>query len=142
MSIILKNKPLKAIYKGLGLEEKGKVQTFLDKTTAEYLMKYVSKKYGSGVQEKSIPIASKYGSGRIIINVHYARFQAEGKVMVGVNSRRAWARKNEKKVVINKNLKYHSDSLRGAHPFERMKADKRDSILNQTANFARRLSNG
>nr|DAJ09190.1 MAG TPA: Minor capsid protein [Caudoviricetes sp.] len=138
MSIILKNKPLKVIYKGLGLEEKGKVQAFLDKTTAEYLMKYVSKK--GGVQEKSIPTASKYGSGRIIINVRYARFQAEGKVMVGVNSRRAWARKNEKKAVINKNLKYHSDSLRGAHPFERMKADKKDSILNQTANFARRLS--
>lgn len=138
MSIILKNKPLKVIYKGLGLEEKGKVQAFLDKTTAEYLMKYVSKK--GGVQEKSIPTASKYGSGRIIINVRYTRFQAEGKVMVGVNSRRAWARKNEKKAVINKNLKYHSDSLRGAHPFERMKADKKDSILNQTANFARRLS--
>ena len=134
MSIILKNKPLKTIYNSLGLEEKGKVQAFLDKTTAEYLMKYVSKK--GGVQEKSIPTASKYGSGRIIINVRYARFQ----VMVGVNSRRAWARKNEKKVVINKNLKYHSDSLRGAHPFERMKADKKDSILNQTANFARRLS--
>lgn len=138
MSIILKNKPLKTIYNSLGLEEKGKVQAFLDKTTAEYLMKYVSKK--GGVQEKSIPNASKYGSGRIIINVRYARFQAEGKVMVGVNSRRAWARKNEKKVVINKSLKYHSDSLRGAHPFERMKADKKDSILNQTANFARRLS--
>jgi len=138
MSIILKNKPLKTIYNSLGLEEKGKVQAFLDKTTAEYLMKYVSRK--SGDQEKSIPIASNYGSGRIIINVHYARFQAKGKVMVGVNSRKAWARKNEKKVVINKNLKYHSDSLRGAHPFERMKADKKDSILNQTANFARRLS--
>lgn len=138
MGIILKNKPLKTIYNSLGLEEKGKVQTFLDKTTAEYLMKYVSRK--GGVQEKSIPTASKYGSGRIIINVRYARFQAEGKVMVGVDSRRAWARKNEKKVVINKNLKYHSDSLRGAHPFERMKADKKDSILNQTANFARRLS--
>lgn len=138
MSIVLKNKPLKTIYNSLGLEDKGKVQAFLDKTTAEYLMKYVSKK--GGAQEKSIPIASNYGSGRVIINVRYARFQAEGKVMVGVNSRRAWARKNEKKVVINKNLKYHSDSLRGAHPFERMKADKKDSILNQTANFARRLN--
>ena len=138
MGIILKNKPLKTIYNSLGVEEKGKVQAFLDKTTAEYLMKYVSRKGGD--QEKSIPTASKYGSGRIIINVHYARFQAEGKVMVGVNSRKAWARKNEKKVVINKNLKYHSDSLRGAHPFERMKADKKDSILNQTANFARRLN--
>ena len=127
MGIILKNKPLKTIYNSLGLEEKGKVQAFLDKTTAEYLMKYVSRKGGD--QEKSIPTASKYGSGRIIINVRYARFQAEGKVMVGVNSRRTWARKNEKKVVINKNLKYHSDSLRGAHPFERMKADHKDDIL-------------
>lgn len=138
MSMVLKAKPLKAIYNSLGLEEKGKVQTFLDKTTAEYLMRYVS--FKGGAQQKSIPIASKYGSGRIIINVPYARFQAEGKVMVGVGSRRAWAMKNEKKVVINKKLKYHSDSLRGAHPFERMKADKRDSILIQTTKFARRLS--
>ena len=140
MGFVVRNEALPVIYKKLGLEEQGKVQTFLDKTTAEYLMKYVSKK--GGVQEKSIPIASKYGSGRIIINVLYARFQAEGKVMVGVKSRRPWAMKNEKKVVTNKKLQYHSDSLRGAHPFERMKADKRDKILMQTIKFARRLDNG
>lgn len=138
MAWIIKTKPLQTIYKDLGLEEKGKVQTFLDKTVAINLMKYVS--FKSGTQQKSIPTASKYGSGRVIINVPYAQFQAGGKVMVGQESRRAWARKGERKVVINKNLKYHSDSLRGAHPFERMKADKKDSILNQTANFARRLS--
>lgn len=140
MGFILRVKPIKEIYGNLGLEEKGKVQAFLDERVATNLMKYVSLK--SRTQLKSIPIASKYGSGRVIINVPYARFQAEGKVMVGVKSRRAWALKNEKKVVINKKLKYHSDSLRGAHPFERMKADKRDSILNQTAKFARRLSDG
>lgn len=140
MGFILRVKPIKEIYENLGLEEKGKVQAALDEKVATNLMKYVSLK--SGTQLKSIPIASKYGSGRVIINVPYARFQAEGKVMVGVKSRRAWALKNEKKVVINKKLKYHSDSLRGAHPFERMKADKRDSILNQTAKFARRLSDG
>ena len=140
MGFIIKNEALPVIYKKLGLEEQGKVQTFLDKTTAEYLMKYVSKK--GGVQEKSIPIASKYGSGRVIINVPYARFQAEGKVMVGIKSRRAWARRGERKVVINKDLNYHSNSLRGSHPFERMKADKKESILNQAANYARRLSNG
>lgn len=140
MGFVVRNEALPVIYKKLGLEEKGKVQTFLDKTTAEYLMKYVSKK--SEVQEKSIPIASKYGSGRIIINVPYARFQAEGKVMVGVKSRRSWAMKNEKKVVTNKKLQYHSDSLRGAHPFERMKANKRDKILMQTIKFARGIDNG
>lgn len=141
MGFVVRNEALPVIYKKLGLEEQGKVQTFLDKTTAEYLMKYVSKK--GGVQEKSIPIASKYGSGRIIINVPYARFQAEGKVMVGVKSRRPWAMKNEKKEVINKNLKYHSgESLRGKHPFERMKADKKERILFLTEMYARRLDNG
>ena len=94
----------------------------------------------SGTQETSIyPIN---GGKQVIINVPYARFQAEGKVMVGVKSRSAYARRGERKVVINKNLKYHSSKLRGAHPFERMKADKRDKILIQTANYARRLDNG
>ena len=140
MGFILRVKPIKEIYGNLGLEEKGKLQAFLDERVATNLMKYVSLK--SGTQLKSIPIASKYGSGRVIINVPYARFQAEGKVMVGVKSRRAWAMKHEKKEVINKRLTYHNVSLRGEHPFERMKADKRDSILYQTAKFARRLSDG
>lgn len=140
MSLIVKTKPLQTIYKELGLEEKGKVQMFLDKTVAQNLQKYVSR--NSGKQEASIPTASRYGSGEVIINVPYARFQAEGKVMVGIKSRSTWAKPGERKVVINRDLTYHSDSLRGAHPFERMKADKKESILNQTANYARRLSNG
>lgn len=140
MEYKLQTKPLKTIYVSLGLEEKGKVQTFHDKNVAENLQKYVS--LDSGTQQKSIPIASNYGSGKVIINVPYARFQAGGKVMVGVYSRKAWAKKGERKVVINKNLKYHNSSLRGAHPFERMKADKGNKILNQTANYARRISNG
>ena len=136
----LELKKVKTLYKELGLEEQGKVQKFLDKTVGDNLQKYVS--HNSGTQEKSIPIASNYGSGKVIINVPYARFQAEGKVMVGIKSRKAWAKLGERKVVINKNLKYHGGALRGAHPFERMKADKRDSILNQTAKYARGLSGG
>lgn len=138
MSYIIKTKPLQTIYRELGLEERGKVQQFLGKTVADNLKKYVSHK--SGTQETSIyPIN---GGKQVIINVPYARFQAEGKVMVGVKTRSAYARRGERKVVINKNLKYHSSKLRGAHPFERMKADKRDKILMQTANYARRLDNG
>ncbi len=140
MSLTIKTKPLQTIYRSLGLEEKGKVQTFLDKTVVDNLRKYVSRK--SGTQEKSIPIASKYGSGRVIINVPYARFQAEGKVMIGVESHSAWARFGERKIATNRDLKYHSEKLRGKHPFERMKADKGQSILNQTANYARRISGG
>nr|DAZ18935.1 MAG TPA: Minor capsid protein [Caudoviricetes sp.] len=138
MSYIIKTKPLQTIYRELGLEERGKVQQFLGKTVADNLTKYVSLK--SGTQKDSVnPIN---GGKQVIINVPYARFQAEGKVMVGVKSRSAYARRGERKVVINKNLKYHSSKLRGAHPFERMKADKRDKILMQTANYARRLDNG
>ena len=140
MSFVIKTKSLQTIYRSLGIEDKGKVQVFLDKTVVDNLRKYVSRK--SGVQEKSIPIASKYGSGKVIINVPYARFQAEGKVMVGVKSHSPWARKGERKVVTSKNLTYHSEKLRGKHPFERMKADKRDKILLQTANYARRISGG
>lgn len=138
MSYIIKTKPLQTIYRELGLEERGKVQQFLGKTVADNLKKYVSLK--SGTQKDSVnPIN---GGKQVIINVPYARFQAKGKVMVGVKSRSAYARRGERKVVINKNLKYHSSKLRGAHPFERMKADKRDKILMQTANYARRLDNG
>lgn len=138
MSYIIKTKPLQTIYRELGLEERGKVQQFLGKTVTDNLKKYVSLK--SGTQKDSVnPIN---GGKQVIINVPYARFQAEGKVMVGVKSRSVYARRGERKVVINKNLKYHSSKLRGAHPFERMKADKRDKILMQTANYARRLDNG
>lgn len=140
MSFVIKTKPLQTIYRGLGLEDKGKVQAFLDKTIADNLRKYVSRK--GGTQEKSIPIASKYGSGKVIINVPYARFQAEGKVMIGIKSHSPWARKGERKVVTSKDLTYHSEKLRGKHPFERMKSDKRDSILLQTAKEARRISGG
>lgn len=140
MSFVIKTKSLQTIYRSLGLEDKGRVQAFLDKTVADNLRNYVSKK--SSVQEKSIPVASKYGSGKVIINVPYARFQAEGKVMIGIQSHRPWARKGERKVVTNKDLKYHSEKLRGKHPFERMKADKRDTILLQTAKEARRISGG
>lgn len=136
MSYIIKTKPLQTIYRELGLEERGKVQQFLGKTVADNLKKYVS--FKSGVQEASVnPIN---GGKQVIINVPYAQFQAEGKVMVGVKSRSAYARRGERKVVISKDLKYHSDRLRGSHPFERMKADKGQSILNQTAKEARRVS--
>lgn len=138
MGFIIKTKPLQTIYKELGLEEQGKVQQFLGKKVADNLKKYVS--FKSGAQEASVkPINN---GKQVIINVPYARFQAEGKVMVGINSKRPWALKGERKVVTNKKLKYHNNSLRGAHPFERMKADKKDSILFQTANYARRLDNG
>lgn len=136
MGFIIKTKQLQTIYKELGLEEQGKVQQFLGKIVADNLKKYVS--FKSGAQEASVkPIR---GGKQVIINVPYARFQAEGKVMIGTYSKRPWALRGERKVVTNRKLRYHNSSLRGAHPFERMKADKKDSILFQTAKYARGVS--
>lgn len=138
MGFKLETKPLNIIYRDLGLEEQGKVQQFLGKTVADNLKKYVS--FKTGVQQGSTN--SINGGKQVIINVPYARFQAEGKVMVGVKTKKPWAKKGEKKIVTSRNLKYHSGRLRGLHPFERMKADKGQSILNQTARYARGISNG
>lgn len=47
------------------------------------------------------------GSGVVVAGAApYGRFLYEGKVMVGVKSRSAYAKKDEKKVVINKPLEY------------------------------------
>lgn len=138
MEIELKMKSLQTIYRSLGLEDKGKVQVFFGKTVADNLKKYVS--FKSGTQQASVD--SINGGTEVIINVPYAQFQAGGKVMVGIHSHSPWARRGERKVVTNRNLTYHNGGLRGSRPFERMKADKRESILNQTAKFARGCDNG
>ena len=114
MNVKINTKPLKQIYNQLGLENKGRVQTYLDKRVAENLQRYVS--YKTGAQEDSIPIASDYGSGKVIINVPYAQYQA-------------YSKKITKKA-----------GLRGTRPFERMKSDKGQSILNEVTKYARRLS--
>jgi len=137
MNFKVDHKPLLTIYKKLGLEEKGKVQQFLGKIVADNLKAYVS--LDSGTQQRQTrPIK---GGTYVEINVPYARFQAGGKVMIGIKSRSPWAKRGERKVLTMRNLIYHSNGKRGARPFERMKADKKESILRQTANYARRLDN-
>lgn len=138
MRLVLKSKPLPTLYKKLGIEEKGKVQQFLGRTVANNLKKYVS--FSSGTQQRLTQ--SINGGKEVEIGVPYAQFQAGGKVMVGIKTRSAWAKKGERKVVTGKNLVYHNGGLRGARPFERMKADKKESILTQVANYARRMSDG
>ena len=133
-----KLKTARQLYNVLGLEDKGKVQQYIDKRVVENLQPYVS--FRTGAQEKSIKTGTVLGTGRIIINVPYAQFQAGGKVMIGTESHSPWARYGEKKVVTAKNLKYHGGGKRGARPFERMKADKKNAILDEVTEYARRLS--
>jgi hypothetical protein len=92
------------------------VQMFLDKTVAQALMSYVSLR--TGVQEKSIKLATVVGSGKVIIGVPYAEYQA-------------YSKKISKRV-----------GKRGTQPFERMKSDKKESILRQVSAYSKRLNNG
>ena len=91
-----------------------KIQVFLDNKVIMYLQEYVS--YKTGTQEKSIRLTSDAGSGLVHINVPYAEYQA-------------YSKKIKKRV-----------GKRGTYPFERMKADKKDTILKQLEAYSRRLN--
>ena len=94
--------------------ELNKVQVFVDNKVIMNLQDYVS--YKTGTQAKSIRLTSDVGSGTVWINVPYARYQA-------------YSHRIKKRV-----------GKRGTRPFERMKADKKQTILRQTASYIRRLS--
>ena len=91
-----------------------KTQVFLDNKVIMHLQEYVS--YKHGVQAKSIRLTSDAGSGLVHINVPYAEYQA-------------YSKKIKKRV-----------GKRGTRPFERMKADKKDTILKQVEAYSRRLN--
>lgn len=91
-----------------------KEQVFLDNKVIMFLQEYVS--YKSGTQAKSIRLTSDAGSGLVHINVPYAEYQA-------------YSSRIKKRV-----------GKRGTYPFERMKADKKDTILKQLEAYSRRLN--
>ena len=91
-----------------------KTQVFLDNKVIMFLQEYVS--YKSGTQAKSIRLTSDAGSGLVHINVPYAEYQA-------------YSKRIKKRV-----------GKRGTRPFERMKADKKDTILKQVEAYSRRLN--
>ena len=114
MSYQLKKRPINAILNDLSLNQRGLVQKYLDTRVAENLQPYVS--YKSGTQEKSILSSLVPGSGYVHIMVPYARYQA-------------YSKRIKKRV-----------GKRGTRPFERMVADKRDTMLNELATECRRVS--
>ena len=89
-------------------------QKFIDNKVIMFLQEYVSWK--TGTQAKSIRLLSKAGSGEVWIGVPYAHYQAY--------SNRITKQKGK----------------RGKYPFERMKADKLETIKNQTLAYSRRLN--
>lgn len=114
MGVRVETKSFRELSKQLGIDEKGKVQKFIDKSVRDNLMAYVS--FRTGKQEQSIKTGTVLGSGEVVINVPYAEMQA-----------------------YSKRIKKR-DGKRGTYPFERMKADKKDSILKQTIAYANKIS--
>jgi hypothetical protein len=97
----------------LGLNQRGEVQKYFDTMVAKNLQPYVS--YKSGTQERSILTSLVAGSGEVHIDVPYAEIQA-------------YSKRIHKRV-----------GKRGTQPFERMVADKRETMLNELATECRRV---
>lgn len=73
-------------------------------TSMEPLMPKDTGQFINVTKEMSAAMA---GTGKVVAAAPpQGRFLYEGKVMVGVNSRSAWAKKGEKKVVTKNNLQY------------------------------------
>lgn len=80
--------------------------------------------------------ASLAGSGTVVAAAPpFGRFLYEGKVMVGEESRSPWAKKGERKEVINKNLKYQRKDATD-HWFETAKKNHLDEWLKKTKKTA------
>ena len=90
-----------------GLVEGGRVQQYVDSEVMRYMQPYMPKLNGTMIN--SMIIATVIGSGEVVVNTSYAKKVSKK------------ARYNEK------------EPLRGAHFFERMKADHKDDILNGAA---------
>ncbi len=101
----------------LGLDEKGKLQSFFDLTVATRLQPYVTR--DEGTQEESILTGTDPGSGKVNINVPYAEYQA-----------------------YSPNVRKHDpkDKKRGKRPFERMTHNEKNVIAKELNDYARRLS--
>lgn len=85
----------------------------------------------NNVMYKSATLGTVIGSGRIRYTSPYARYQYYGKLMVSSVTGSPYAKRGEKKVLTDKDLKYSKlrHQRAGKLWFERMKADHKDEIL-------------
>lgn len=112
-----------------GLEEYGKVQRFIDSEVIRLMTPYTPNLLGT--LYKSAKAVPREGSGEILQATPYARFQYYGKVMISPTTGSPWALKGEKKILTNRDLVHNKSKHPMAGPFwfERMKADKKEEIL-------------
>lgn len=114
------------------------VQMYVDSTVIRLMIPYTPMR--NGILYKSATLGTVIGSGEIHQIVPYAKFQYYGNVMVSRLTGSAWAKHGENKVLTNRPLHYDTSRhpLAGKLWFERMKADKKDAILQGARRFLNR----
>ena len=125
----LEMKATDILLKDRGLETMGKVQKFIDQEVIRLMAPYTP--FKAGMLEASATIGTKIGSGEINQITPYARYLYYGKLMVSSVTGSPWASKGESKILTDRDLQYDTSRhpLAGKMWFERMKADKKDEIL-------------
>lgn len=125
----LEMKATDIMMKDRGLLPMGNVQKFIDQEAIRQMAPYTP--YRQGILEKSATLGTKIGSGEINQISPGARMLYYGKLMVSAITGSAWASMGERKILTDKDLQYDTTRhpLAGKMWFERMKADKKDEIL-------------
>ena len=107
MKVVTNLDDVSTMLKKRGLEPNGRVQKLFTTMCAKEMDPYVPMQQGILKNTRII------GTDSVTYNSPYAKFQYYGKVMIGVKSRSAYADKGERKVVTDRNLKYHGAPKRG-----------------------------
>lgn len=122
MNFKLKQRNLNEIFRDLNLQDKGKVQQYLDNTVVKKLQPYVS--YKTGEQENSIKRETKAGEGKVIISAINPKNRA-----YSYSAYQAYSPRIKKRV-----------GKRGTRPFERMKEAEKFNIEREVARYAKSIS--
>jgi hypothetical protein len=122
------------IKKERGLQDMGPVQKFVDQEVIRLMAPYTPRQ--NNILIDSATLGTRIGSGEVNQITPYARYQYHGKLMVSSITGSAWASRGEKKVLTDIDLKYNGAPMRGPFWFERMKADKKEDILNGARKLA------
>ena len=116
-----------------------KAQYALDSMVMTDMVPFMPMSTGQFINVTRAMSASIAGSGKVIAAAPpFGRFLYNGKVMVGIDTRSAWAKKGEKKVVTDNNLDY----FRGKNPraqshwFDPAKKENQKKWVRQTRKIA------
>ena len=126
-------KELNKLLANRGLEEKGKVQKYVDNAVIRYCSPYVPM---SAAQGGTLKDSAKALGGRVEYQAPYAKFLYYGKVMVSPATGSPWARKGERKVLTDRDMVYNGGPQRGPYWFEQMKANHGKAIAAEAAAVA------